>query len=421
MDDYDWLFEVAETFNLHEPKEKAHAPRSSQGGAKGDRPGDHFNRRASWEEVLGPAGWHVAGQSGPKTYWRRPGKDFGWSATTGHCKSDLRGELLYVFSTSAAPLESEHAYSRFEAFALFNHEGNWSAAGQDLRRRGYRAAPGANGKHNGSGADQPPPGGAPPPVSPEGHAQSECAVAIILVYLRGRYHPTFKRGNIVYSGGREVGMQEACAVPTSQLIDRLADAEDAPRRRLGEDLIVNRSALPGFFRKWAPVAWGDLLDGLPVEDDADEAGIVEAADDLRRMVRDAMLSEVVLGNVVGGATDVERRSLIGWCVRFARPGPWRSIRSKLCWVKFAELEDGEVQLMVAIRQGVFAQLKADRRLIALTENTFARRCERYGVGTSNRDNRPHGHSAVLLATDFLDDLTAGLAGDDEDDGGAIDG
>ena len=255
--------------------------------------------------------------------------------------------------------------------------------------------------------------GTPPDGPPTG-------VAVILAYFRERYRPVFRRGNAIYcADGREVPMGEATAVPDSDLIARLAGAADAPRFP-GVGGGVKWNSLPGFFKNWAKVAWGDLLRALPEEDDADPAATGPAREEFRRMVRDALLSESTLGDVIGktGVTQTERRSLIGWCVKFAKPGNWKSIRSKCCWCKLVILPGGEIQLHVAVRHGLFAQVKADRRLCELTATTFARRAKRYGVGDSTRADRPGGEAAVVLAADFLADLTASLPDDTANDPGA---
>ena len=119
---------------------------------------------------------------------------------------------------------------------------------------------------------------------------------------------------------------------------------------------------------------------------------------------------MTLGDTIGhtGVTQVERRSLIGWCAKFARPGPWRSVRDKRCWCKLADRGGGEVRLSVAIRHEVFAQVHADRRLRDLGPNLFTRLAEKYGVGGSTRGDRPHGQSAVVLSDELVADLTAGM-------------
>src|SRR5206468_149394 len=156
-----------------------------------------------------------------------------------------------------------------------------------------------------------------------------------------------------------------------------------------------------------------LLKALPEEDDAELSATGTAREEFRQMVRDAMLSEVTLATTIRVGPKVkeqriERHSLIGWCLAFVKPGPWRSIRDKLCWCRYDELPGGELVLRVAIRHGVFTQVKADRRLVVMKENTFTRRAKRYGIGTSSRDERPHGRSAIVLHDELVADLTASM-------------
>jgi hypothetical protein len=97
------------------------------------RPGDRFNRLASWEEVLSPHGWELVRIVGEEGQWRRPGKDSpSISATTNWQGSDL----FYVFSTSTA-FEPERGYSKFAAYALLNFQGDFSAAAKALVKQGY--------------------------------------------------------------------------------------------------------------------------------------------------------------------------------------------------------------------------------------------------------------------------------------------
>jgi hypothetical protein len=141
-DDFGWLLEAAESMNEYRPPETVRVPREHGGGSlPGNRPGDDFNRRAGWDDVLPRHGWRAVGRSGDKVYWRRPGKEHGWSATTGYCRTDLRGDLLYVFTTSAPPFESEQAYSKFEAYTYLEHNGNWSQAAQALAAAGWGPQP----------------------------------------------------------------------------------------------------------------------------------------------------------------------------------------------------------------------------------------------------------------------------------------
>lgn len=110
-----------------------YAPAKPATPSNGDRPGDDFDRETSWPDVLEPHGWTVSHRKAGVVYWKRPGKDGrGWSATTGHC-----GDRLYVFSSNAAPFDSERVYGKFAAFALLNHDGDFKQAARDLRRCGF--------------------------------------------------------------------------------------------------------------------------------------------------------------------------------------------------------------------------------------------------------------------------------------------
>lgn len=95
-------------------------------------PGTDYNNRGSWDDLLIPRGWTKVYTANGTTYWRRPGKDTGISATTG--RND--GDNLFVFSTSTE-FESERPYSKFAALALLDHGGDFKAAARELRRKGY--------------------------------------------------------------------------------------------------------------------------------------------------------------------------------------------------------------------------------------------------------------------------------------------
>ena len=95
-------------------------------------PGDDYNHRAKWEDIL--TGWSKVFTSNGVTYWRRPGKNEGVSATTG--RND--GDNLFVFTTSTT-FESEKPYSKFAAYTHLNHAGDFSQAAKLLRKMGYGA------------------------------------------------------------------------------------------------------------------------------------------------------------------------------------------------------------------------------------------------------------------------------------------
>jgi hypothetical protein len=100
----------------------------------GDKPGDDFNAKATWQEILEPRGWKIVYTSQGVTYWRRPGKDTGISATTG--RND--GDNLFVFTTSTT-FEAEKPYSKFAAIAHLDHNGDFSQAARALRSQGFGA------------------------------------------------------------------------------------------------------------------------------------------------------------------------------------------------------------------------------------------------------------------------------------------
>lgn len=144
------LFTVARSFNRWiEPADVEQGP--SQRRTDGNSPGDEFNQRATWEEILEPAGWVKCHASGNRTYWRRPGKDKGWSATTG-VRSQAGTELFCCFSSNAYPFEGANgsrpcsSYSKFAAYTVLKHGGDYSAAARALASEGYGSPP---RNHNG--------------------------------------------------------------------------------------------------------------------------------------------------------------------------------------------------------------------------------------------------------------------------------
>lgn len=103
------------------------------------RPGDDFQLRASWDEILTPHGWLAVTMQAGTTYWMRPGKKFSGknshSATTGHAGVGA-ADRLYVFSSSTV-FNPETPYNKFHAYAVLNHGGDFSSAAKELARLGY--------------------------------------------------------------------------------------------------------------------------------------------------------------------------------------------------------------------------------------------------------------------------------------------
>lgn len=113
------------------------APKPHQPRGTGLRPGDDFDRRADWADVLGPHGWTVFKTCGDVAYWTRPGKDGGISATTGKVRGGKGEPLLHVFTSNAEPLDPERNYGPFNAYALLNHGGSHKDAAAALAAAGY--------------------------------------------------------------------------------------------------------------------------------------------------------------------------------------------------------------------------------------------------------------------------------------------
>jgi hypothetical protein len=101
----------------------------------GKRPGEDYSERADWADIL--SGWTLVAtlRDGTRN-WRRPGKKLGMSATTGRPPHDN----LYVFSTSTE-FDPQTPYTKFGAYALLEHGGDYKAASAQLGREGYGEQP----------------------------------------------------------------------------------------------------------------------------------------------------------------------------------------------------------------------------------------------------------------------------------------
>ena len=103
----------------------------------GTTPGDDYENKTDWADILQPAGWTLVYGTGQTRYGRRPGKTIGISATTGNADDRDR---LYVF-TSSTEFEQETPYTKFGAYALLNHGGDHTAAASQLRKNGHGTEP----------------------------------------------------------------------------------------------------------------------------------------------------------------------------------------------------------------------------------------------------------------------------------------
>ena len=134
--DRDSLFEIAKTFNIEPPRRQVPSQQTKQpiNNVNRSRPGDDFNARANWSELLERHGWSLFNITFDEVqHWTRPGKTEGTSATVDYAGNNL----LHVFTSNASPLESEESYNKFSFLAIMEHEGNYKKAARALRQEGY--------------------------------------------------------------------------------------------------------------------------------------------------------------------------------------------------------------------------------------------------------------------------------------------
>lgn len=131
VDERDAVYAVLAMFDQMPVDDGPRPAASSSTSEDGKRPGDDFDLKADWADIL--EGWTRVRRMGAGYAWRRPGKNIGISATTGQADD---ADRLYVFTTST-PLPSEKPLSKFAAYAHLQHGGDYAAAARELRRQGF--------------------------------------------------------------------------------------------------------------------------------------------------------------------------------------------------------------------------------------------------------------------------------------------
>lgn len=111
-------------------------PIGSRDSPGGTAPGTDFNERATWEQILVPAGWTLVRRLADRAYWRRPDKNLGISAVTG----GALGDYFYCWSTSTE-LPAEQAMSKWRVYTFLEHAGDFNAAAKKLKDTGYGQRP----------------------------------------------------------------------------------------------------------------------------------------------------------------------------------------------------------------------------------------------------------------------------------------
>ena len=155
-----------------------------RGWRKG-RAGDDFNGRADWADILLPLGAVLHHEADGERYWTRPGKDprNGHSATTGYADD---ADRLRMFTPHWPPFADGEAYTKFGAYALLNHGGDYQAAARELRRLGYGSRQPAQAPPAGPGRNQPPAMGPHPADQPQADGRSALAP---VVKISGQQRP----------------------------------------------------------------------------------------------------------------------------------------------------------------------------------------------------------------------------------------
>ena len=124
------LLELARSFD--EMRRKQHVPATSKPAPVTGRPGDDYNARTEWSELLEAHAWSCVLERDGVSYWRRPDKSIGVSATTNFGGSDL----FFPF-TSSTEFEPEKSYTKFGAYALLEHGGDFGKAALVLSKQGF--------------------------------------------------------------------------------------------------------------------------------------------------------------------------------------------------------------------------------------------------------------------------------------------
>lgn len=131
------LFACCRSFEQKPAKQKSSYKFQDYQVPDGHRPGDDFNARASWNDILKPHGWTFSGnrRCDQAELWRRPGKkDRGFSATI----RNINGQsLFHSFSSNSGALPHEESVTKFTAYTLLNHNGDFAAAARELGKEGY--------------------------------------------------------------------------------------------------------------------------------------------------------------------------------------------------------------------------------------------------------------------------------------------
>lgn len=138
-DELEAILSVARTFDEKPAPEPARAYRWQDGPADEGRPGDDYNARTTWAEVLEHRGFALVNTDGNGlSYWRRPGSTNKQSLTTGQRENGR--DLAYAFSPNCG-VPTDVGLTRFTFVVEHDHAGDFREASRQLAANGYGREP----------------------------------------------------------------------------------------------------------------------------------------------------------------------------------------------------------------------------------------------------------------------------------------
>lgn len=124
------LISSARTLN-QKPREHVH--HEQRNPMPGSTPGNDYAARTAWDSILRDRGYKFAYRRGAETFWTRPGKEHGVSASTNYHGSDM----FHPFSTNCEPFEVDKSYSKFAFLAFSDFGGDFHRTAAHLGSNGY--------------------------------------------------------------------------------------------------------------------------------------------------------------------------------------------------------------------------------------------------------------------------------------------
>lgn len=131
------LISIAATFDERPTKTRPDRKDLPDRKSTSNRPGDDYNSRGNWYELLEKYGWTLHSQRGIYDYWTRPGKESGVSASLKWSEDGCSARFFVFTSSTNFSTFAEKSYDLFGAYALLEHEEDFTAAAAALRELGF--------------------------------------------------------------------------------------------------------------------------------------------------------------------------------------------------------------------------------------------------------------------------------------------